>query len=178
MLSKPIEVTQQLSVFVANQPGTFAAICRTLSSESINIHAFTTSDTVDHQVIRLIVENPRQAVRALERRGALVLETPVIVMEGDNRPGSLAELTQVMADEGANIEYAYCATPPHSEKGLLVLRPNSVTKAMRALNRRGMKTSATKPKRAAKKPAATRKAAVPTKRASSAAKKPTTRRRK
>jgi hypothetical protein len=142
MATKPIQVTTQLSVFLANQPGTFAAVCRTLASEGVNIHAFTTSDTVDHQVVRLIVNDPGQAVRALERRGALVLETEVIMLEGDNAPGSLANLTELIADEGGNIEYAYCATPPFSPRGLLILRCSNTAKALRALNRR---RSATEP---------------------------------
>jgi hypothetical protein len=135
MSDLPAQVTTQLSIFVANQPGTFAAVCRTIASEGLNIHAFTTSDTIDHQVLRLIVDDPGTAVEALERRGALVLETEVILIEGDNAPGSLADLTERLAGEGANIEYAYCATAPSSPRGLLVLRPNSIAKALRALNR-------------------------------------------
>ena len=130
-----LEVTTQLSLFLANKPGTLAAVCNALGSEGINIYAFTTSDTVDHTVIRLIVDNPRTAMLMLERRGLLVIETQVLMIGGDNRPGSLAAIATKFAEEGANIEYAYCATPPSSRRGLLVVRPDHVDKALRALNR-------------------------------------------
>ncbi|MEM1057801.1 MAG: ACT domain-containing protein [Verrucomicrobiota bacterium] len=131
-----MEVATQLSLFLANQPGTLAAVCDFLSEHDINIYAFTTSDSVDHTVVRMVVDQPRQAMLVLERRGALVVETEVLMLEGDNKPGSLARIAQLLAEEGANIEYAYCATPPQSKRGLLILRPDDIALAMRAINRK------------------------------------------
>lgn len=131
-----MEVTTQLSLFLANTPGTLAAVCDTLNKHGINIYAFTTSDSVDHSVVRMVVDHPREALLVLERHGALVVETEVLMLEGDNKPGSLATIANLLAEEGANIEYAYCATSPGSSRGLLVIRPDDLALAMRAINRR------------------------------------------
>lgn len=131
-----MEVTTQLSLFLANTPGTLAAVCDTLNKHGINIYAFTTSDSVDHSVVRMVVDHPREALLMLERHGALVVETEVLMLEGDNKPGSLATIAHLLAEEGANIEYAYCATSPGSSRGLLVIRPDDLALAMRAINRR------------------------------------------
>lgn len=131
-----MEVTTQLSLFLANAPGTLAAVCETLQQHEINIYAFTTSDSVDHSVVRMVVDQPRQALLVLERHGALVVETEVLMLEGDNRPGSLADIAKQMAEEGTNIEYAYCATSPGSSRGLLIIRPDDLPLAMRAINRK------------------------------------------
>lgn len=131
-----MEVTTQLSLFLANTPGTLAAVCDTLNKHGINIYAFTTSDSVDHSVVRMVVDHPREALLVLERHGALVVETEVLMLEGDNKPGSLATIANLLAEEGANIEYAYCATSPGSSRGLLVMRPDDLALAMRAINRR------------------------------------------
>ncbi|HSI82310.1 MAG: ACT domain-containing protein [Candidatus Methylacidiphilales bacterium] len=163
-MSAPVSVATQLALFLANKPGTFAAVCRALSRAAINIYAITTSDTIDHSVVRMIVDQPRAALRVLEQHGCLVLESDVLMIEGNNKPGSLADITQRLADEGINIEYAYCATEPKASRGLLILRPSNVPKALKALN-----TPATKarPATAEKKPAAAPKKPAKAKSASS-----------
>jgi hypothetical protein len=56
------------------------------------------------------------------------------MIEGDNKPGSMARICDKLADAKINIEYCYCATPPDARKGLLILRVNNAKKAMKALN--------------------------------------------
>jgi hypothetical protein len=133
----PMHITSQLAVFLANKPGTLAALCRTLSKAKINIYAIATSDSVDHNVVRLIVDEPRRALRLIEEHGALVVATDVLMIEGNNRPGSLAEIAETLAQAKINIEYAYCATAPNSSRGLLILRPSHVANALKALNKSG-----------------------------------------
>lgn len=129
-----VHVGAQLALFLANRPGALGEVCDVLAKEKVNIHALTTSDTVDHVVIRLIVDKPKAALRALEIHGTLVIENEVILLEGMNRPGSLSQIAKALSAAGVNIEYAYCATPPSSKKGLLVLRPSNIAKALKILN--------------------------------------------
>jgi hypothetical protein len=56
------------------------------------------------------------------------------MIEGDNKPGSLAKIAHKLADAKVNIEYAYCATPPDAKKGLLILRVGNAKKALKVLN--------------------------------------------
>ena len=134
-----VQLTTQLALFLSNKPGSLSDVCDVLAKEGVNIHAMTTSDTVDHVVIRIIVDKPRAALRALEAHGTLVIESEVILLEGLNRPGSLSKISRLLAQGGVNIEYAYCATPPSSKQGLLVLRPSQVAKALKLLNGGGFK---------------------------------------
>ena len=96
--------------------------------------AITTSDTVDHSVVRMVVSDARKALLLFEEHGALVVESEVLMIEGDNKPGSLARIAQKLAEAKVNIEYAYCATPPEAKKGLLILRTSNAKKALKALN--------------------------------------------
>lgn len=129
-----MQITQQLAVFLENRPGTLARICEALSEARINIFAITTSDTVDHSVTRLVVSDPRKALLLFEERGTLVVEDDVLLVDLDNKAGSLARICQRLADAKVNIEYCYCATPPSARKGLLVLRVDQPSRALRALN--------------------------------------------
>jgi hypothetical protein len=62
------------------------------------------------------------------------VEDDVLMITGDNKPGTLAMLAHKLAAARINIEYAYCATPPDAKKGLLILRVSDVKKAMKVLN--------------------------------------------
>lgn len=134
-----MQVTTQLSVFLANKPGTFAAVCEALAKAKINIYAVATSDSVDHSVVRMVVADPVKAERLLEEIGALVIKTDVIMIEGSNKPGSLAQIMRTLSDGGVNIEYAYCATSPMVTRGMLIIRPDNVAKALKALNLKSSK---------------------------------------
>jgi hypothetical protein len=129
-----MEITTQLALFLENRPGMLARVCEALSEAKINIYAIATSDTVDHSVIRMVVSDTRKALLLFEERGTLVVESEVIMIEGDNKPGSLARISQKLADAGVNIEYCYCATPPDAKKGLLILRTSNAKKALKILN--------------------------------------------
>lgn len=128
-----MDIVTQLSVFLENKPGTLAKVCEEFGKNKINIYAMTISDTVDHAVVRMVVSDTRKALLLFEQRGVLVVENEVIMIEGDNRPGTLMEIAQKLSAVKVNIDYLYLATSPRSRKGLLVLRPSHVTKALKAL---------------------------------------------
>lgn len=129
-----MQITKQLALFLDNRPGTLARLADALAEAKINIYAVSTSDTVDHSVVRLVVNDYRKALDVFESRGTLVVEDDVLMIEGDNKPGSLAKIAHRLSEAKINIEYAYCATPPNAKKGLLILRVADARKALKVLN--------------------------------------------
>jgi hypothetical protein len=129
-----IHIAKQLALFLENRPGTLARVCQTLRDAKINIYAISTGDTVDHNVIRMVVSDTGRAMEIFAQHGSLVVETDVLMVEDDNKPGSLAAIAEKLAAAKVNIEYCYCATSPTSKKGLLILRVSDVKKALKVLN--------------------------------------------
>jgi hypothetical protein len=129
-----MQITKQLALFLDNRPGTLARLCDALGKAKINIYAISISDTVDHSVIRLVVSDPDRALALFEEHNVLVVDDDVLMIEGDNKPGSLARIAHRLADKNINIEYAYCATSPSAKKGLLILRVSDTAKALKVLN--------------------------------------------
>lgn len=129
-----IQLSTQLAIFLDNRPGMLARVCEALAEQKINIYAMATSDTVDHIVIRMVVSDPRRATLLFEERGTLVVADEVVLVEGDNRPGSLVTIADRLASAKINIEYAYFATLPNAKKGLLVLRVDRARQALKVLN--------------------------------------------
>jgi hypothetical protein len=128
-----MEPATQLALFLTNRPGALARVCDAMANAEINIHALAISDTVDHSVIRMVVSDPTKALMLLGESGVLALENDVLMIESDNEPGTLARIAECLAKAAVNIEYAYLATSPKSDQGLMILRPSDVDKAQRAL---------------------------------------------
>lgn len=128
-----LEAATQLAVFLSNKPGALARVCEALAAAEINIHALAISDTVDHSVVRMVVSDPTRALMLLGEAGVLALENDVLMIESDNEPGTLAKIADRLASISVNIEYAYLATSPKSNKGLMILRSSDGEKAQRAL---------------------------------------------
>jgi hypothetical protein len=129
-----MQITKQLAIFLDNRPGMLARVCDALAAAKISIHAITMSDTVDHSVIRMVVSDTSKAIDLFEEHGTLVVDDEVLMLEGDNKPGSLARIAHRLADAGINIEYCYCATSPGAKKGLMVMRVSNAKKALKVLN--------------------------------------------
>jgi hypothetical protein len=129
-----MQITKQLAIFLDNRPGMLARLAEALAEAKINIYAITTSDTVDHSVIRLVVNDYRKALHVFEEHGTLVVEDDILMIDGTNKPGELARLAHKLADAGVNIEYCYSATPPDAKKGLMIMRVSNANKALKILN--------------------------------------------
>ena len=128
-----MEIATQLALFLENTPGTLAAVCDELAKASINILALTISDTVDHSVVRMIVSDTDKALSIFEEHGTLVVENEVLLIEIDNKPGSLSKISHELAGAEINIEYAYLATGHGTAQGLMVLRLSDAEKALSLL---------------------------------------------
>src|SRR6516225_1252712 len=113
-----MQITKQLAIFLDNRPGMLARVADALAKAKINIYAISTSDTVDHSVIRLVVSDYRKAMHLFEEHGTLVVEDDVLMFEGTNKAGELARVAHRLADAKVNIEYCYSASPPDAKKGL------------------------------------------------------------
>src|SRR5512140_2475266 len=129
-----MQITKQIAIFLDNRPGMLARVADALAEAGINIYAITTSDTVDHSVIRMVVSNYRKALHVFEEHGTLVVEDDVLMVDGSNKPGELARIAHKLAAAKVNIEYCYSATPANSKTGLMIMRVSNPAKALKVLD--------------------------------------------
>jgi hypothetical protein len=126
---------QQLAVFLENKPGALAAVCDALSEAKINIFGLTVSDTTDHAVVRMVVSNTEKAMGLFESHGTLVVESDVLMIQNDNKPGSLSRIANALSAKKINIDYGYLASMPSAKKGLLILRVTDPKRALSVLKK-------------------------------------------
>ena len=116
----PIE--KQLSVFMENKPGRLSQICNALSENDINILAMSVHDTVDHAIVRLIVNQPTKALVILAEEGVYTIAQDVVILEIENKPGIISDIARKLFRADINIEYAYCTASKNQDFGCLVVK--------------------------------------------------------
>ena len=116
-----MRIVKQLAVFLENQPGALLRVTEDLAKNSINILAISVSDTVDHAVVRLVVDEPKKALHLLGEAGVLVVENDLVEVNVANDPGQLTRICKTLETIGSNIEYAY-GSAPKDGNSLIYLR--------------------------------------------------------
>lgn len=133
-------IERQLSIFLENKPGVLAEVGKVLADAGINIRGMSVSDTVDHAVVRLIVSDAQKAIHLLGDHGLLVVETDVLGVRLEDRPGGLAEIAGKFAEAKVNIEYAYGSSD--DTHATIFVRVSDVKKAARLLSAKSAKKKA------------------------------------
>ena len=115
-------IIKQISIFVENKPGRLAEITEIIASKGINIRALCVADTTHFGILRIIVDDPVEVERVLREAGLTVSITNVITAGIHDKPGSLAEVLKLFADNGITIEYMYAFIAKCENEAYVVLR--------------------------------------------------------
>ena len=131
-------MVEQLSVFLENEPGRLARMCRALADAGHNMRVLMVADTSEYGVARVICDRPHAARRALEEEGFAVSVTPVIAVRVPDRPGGLADVLESLAGAGVSIEYLYCYVRPEGGEAVDIFRVEDPAAATHALEAAGL----------------------------------------
>ncbi len=129
---------KQISVFLENKSGRLARVTEILGQNDINIRALSIADTSDFGILRLIVNRPDDAYKALKEGGFTVSVTDVIAVEVDDHPGGLSKVLKELDAKGINIEYLYAFLEKSSQDALVVFRVEQVEDAINVLGNAGV----------------------------------------
>ena len=97
----------QLSIFISNEPGSLAAMTRTLKECDVNIKAFNIAESSGFGVFRAIVDDPEGSYNKLKEKNLIVKKTDIVGVIVENTPGGLFSAAKVLGDANINIEYGY-----------------------------------------------------------------------
>ncbi|MDI6844220.1 MAG: ACT domain-containing protein [Anaerosomatales bacterium] len=122
---------KQISVFIENKSGRVSEVTGILGDAGVNIRGFSVSDTADYGILRLVVDKPGDAERALKAAGFTVRVDDVICIDVPDVPGGLASVLKVVSAAGVNIEYVYSLVAT-----LVVINVADVNRALRLLEGR------------------------------------------
>ena len=77
-------------------------------------------------LIRLLVDNTDKAIDLLSKEDYLFDIMPVMTLELENKPGTLAAIANKFGEEGININYVYGSVSSPEEKCLFVFCPEDI----------------------------------------------------
>ncbi|MGB8226111.1 MAG: ACT domain-containing protein [Sedimentisphaerales bacterium] len=135
---------KQISIFLQNKKGRLYDVCAVLGKNDINIRALNVAETEDFGVLRIVVNKPDEAVKALGEANFVANITDVVAVEVPDRPGGLAEILKVLADEDVNVEYMYGFVEKATDKALMVFRFDNPDKATEILKKHNIKIASEK----------------------------------
>ncbi len=100
-----------LVIDVENTPGALARVATAISDAGVNIAAATFVGPGDRAEIHILVPHAEAAKHALAiSHVAVTGERQVVVVDVEDRPGVLADLTRKVAQAGVNLDLVYVAT--------------------------------------------------------------------
>jgi hypothetical protein len=83
-------------------------------------------DSAQFALIRLLVNQTDKAIDLLSKNDYIFDIMPVIAIELENRPGTLAEVASKFGEEGVNINYVYGSVSSPDERCLFVFCPEDI----------------------------------------------------
>ena len=100
-----------LTIDIENVPGALAEVAAAISDAGVNISAATCIGTGEQAELHILVKHAEAARHALAiSHVAVTREREVVVVEVEDRPGVLADLTRKIAKAGVDLDLVYVAT--------------------------------------------------------------------
>jgi hypothetical protein len=149
-MENPMEKCVQFSIFLVNKPGVLSQIFRELAKAKVNMTNIAMMDSMEHGVLRMVVDDPAAARPVLSRLNIPMAETDVLAVTLSNRPGAAADLCERLADSHIAVSYMYCTGGAVGGKTVVVLKVPDIKKATKVLEgnkspRRDMKIKLRRP---------------------------------
>ncbi|MDR0761368.1 MAG: ACT domain-containing protein [Treponema sp.] len=129
---------KQISVFLENNAGRLGEVTRILAGAGINIRAISIADTADFGILRLIVNDHDEALKALVNAGFTTRITDVVAVEVEDTPGSLAKVMELFQRFNVNIEYLYASLEGASGKAVVIFKLENHEQGLKIIKDNGL----------------------------------------
>ena len=133
-------IIKQISIFMENTTGRLADITSLLAKAGINLRAISIADTTDFGILRMVADQPDEAIRLLKEAGFTARETDVIGVEVPDHPGELARIMALFRDAGVGIEYLYASLEHKADQAVIVLKVDDLQSGLNMLEKNGFAT--------------------------------------
>jgi hypothetical protein len=124
-----MERITEIFVILENRPMVLGELCTSLAENGINIESIG----VFHDSAKIYVKTLNKAVKVFERLNYTIELREVLLVDLENKPGALAELTTKLGEEGINIEYCYGTLSRKGNAVSVIVDVNKIDEAERLL---------------------------------------------
>ncbi len=109
---------KQISVFLENRKGSLEEVTSLLKDLGINIESFSLADTESFGLLRMVVDNPSQALEGFKEAGIAANVSEVTVVNIPDKAGALHDLIGVIGE--FPVEYLYMYSNIKGQSGVVL----------------------------------------------------------
>ncbi len=120
---------KEFQLTVQNQPGSFAKVASALADVGITVEIAAGMGRRGEGLIRLVADDPDKTRQVLRSLAVSFEEKDVLVVGIGASPRALADVLDLLADSGVNVESVYAAVG----RNKLVLAVDKIDRARQAL---------------------------------------------
>jgi hypothetical protein len=127
----------EFCIYLAQKPGQLAGLLEAAAAAGVYVSGLCVSEYKDRGLVRLIGESEdalRHVCESLVESGlGPVVESQVIAIDIENRPGALRDVACCLADARVNIQYVFLTTPANGHPSRAVMRVDDIERAATAI---------------------------------------------
>jgi len=98
---------KEITVIEKDRVGLLADVSEALAKAGVNIESVQAESSGRQGIIRLLVNAPEKAKKALTKAGFNVLDSNILVIRLRDKPGELAKVSRLLAEANINIQNVY-----------------------------------------------------------------------
>ncbi|MBU3911529.1 MAG: hypothetical protein KKD90_02980 [Candidatus Omnitrophica bacterium] len=105
--------TKEINVGTKNEVGAVARMMSFLVDHGINVETiagYSNRSGTEGMLVFITDDNQKSIEKLVNNGYEYIEEREVIVVELENRPGTLKNISELLAGNGINIDYFYCTT--------------------------------------------------------------------
>ncbi len=116
-----------------NKPGALTRLAALFSEKGINILGIASEVRDDSGLVRIALENEAEASSILSAAGFSSVETHILSVEVDDKPGELLRIGAALADGKINITTVYGTSVPGGQTSRILIAAQNIDKALAIL---------------------------------------------
>ena len=128
----PVKLVKQYTVFLPNVPGALSKFVELFANAGINIVGIASEIRDDSGVVRVAVDADKKVSHILTGAGFTTIETSMISVDLQDRPGQLMRLTRALGENNINITTVY-GTSDTGASGRLLMNVSDAERALETL---------------------------------------------
>mgnify|MGYP001583465758 FL=1 len=128
-----VQKIKQFSVFMPNKPGALSRLGALFSEKGINILGIASEVRDDSGLVRIALEQDADVSSILSQAGFSSVETHILSVEVDDKPGQLLRVTSALAEGKINITTVYGTSVAGANTSRILIAAQNIDKALALL---------------------------------------------
>ena len=130
-------VLQEIALTLPNTPGALSGVARVMAEQRLNLAALSVESQGRKGLVRMIVSDPKRAVKVLKAAGYLAVPHDLLVVHLEDRAGSFLRILERLAEEKVNVTSVAILVVREGSQSLVAVSADDLRRARAVLQKSG-----------------------------------------